>query len=264
MSHVIPGSPRWEQLVTQGILRDGTRNWFLGDAALEIVPIREETPETWAALRQYGDAIGVSDESLRKYRNVAAWWAPQDRVRAAWKVHHMLVGRKDLIRDGMTVTQASDALGYRNVGRTGPQADTASRVAAARDYLADPEVAREVMSDPDTARDLVAAAPEHIAAAQVERHRRIREQVAPPGSPEAQQREAENTRYEVLNTLERMIALRTAAAKLAGLGRITPAETEMLAHEAGLTLAAVQWLAALDPRGVDVSEDMADWLGGQE
>jgi hypothetical protein len=156
---VQPGSARWQELVQQGIIRDGQRNWFLGDAALEIAPIGENGAHNGseANLQQYADEIGVEFGSLNVYRKVAHAWPPVNRVTGtSWKVHSQLMGSKGLIRPGMTVTQAAAALGQKNVGRTGPKADIKDRVAAARDYMTDPEVAREVMADPDVAEAILA------------------------------------------------------------------------------------------------------------
>jgi hypothetical protein len=159
---VVPGSPRWIELVTQGIIKTADRNWFLGKAALEIAPMGDNGVNngTEASLQQYADEIGVEYASLQIYRKVAASWPPVTRVTGTpWKVHHMLMGRKDLIRPGMTVTQAALVLGQKNTGRTGPRADVEARVAATRDYLASPdipigqkaEIARELLTDPEVA-----------------------------------------------------------------------------------------------------------------
>lgn len=148
---VQPGSPRWQELVQQGIIRDGGRNWYLGDAALEIAPVGENGAHNGSQdnLRQYADEIGVEYHSIMEYRRVSDSWPPNNRVvGTSWKVHAQLTSRPDLIRPGMTVTQAAEALGQKNVGRTGPTAGFPARVAAARDYMSDPEVAREVMADP--------------------------------------------------------------------------------------------------------------------
>lgn len=166
---VQPGSARWQELVQQGIIRDGGRNWYLGDAALEIAPMGENGAHNGSQdnLRQYADEIGVNYDSLRTYRDVAAAWPPPNRVGGTpWKVHEQLKSRKELIRSGMTVTQAAAALGQKNTGRTGPQAGVSDRAAAVRDYLADPEVADEVFSDPVTsqqARDIIDRRSEPVA-----------------------------------------------------------------------------------------------------
>lgn len=66
------------------------------------------------------DEIGVSVDSLRTYRDVAHAWPSPNRVGdTCWKVHQVLMGHQHLIREGMTVTEASNALGHHNTGRTG-------------------------------------------------------------------------------------------------------------------------------------------------
>ena len=145
---VEPGSERWRELVQQGIIKDADRNWFLGDAALEIAPMGDTRANSGALanLRDYSEEIGVAYESLMTYRTVAAKWPHSTRVLStAWKVHQMLMGRQELIRTGMTVTQAAAALGQKNTGRTGPMADVESRAAAVADLLTDPEVSSRAL-----------------------------------------------------------------------------------------------------------------------
>ena len=53
---VQPGTARWDELVMQGVIKDGERNWFLGDAALEIAPMggnNNGTDNVEANLREY-------------------------------------------------------------------------------------------------------------------------------------------------------------------------------------------------------------------
>lgn len=130
---VTPGSRRWNELVGEAIDRDRSRNWFLGDAALEIAPMGSDRSNTGAIanLTQYADEIGVGLSSLMEYRRVADAWPHTTRVACAWKVHQMLTTRPELIRPGMTVTQAHTALGQQTVGRTGPQSEPSARASAA-------------------------------------------------------------------------------------------------------------------------------------
>lgn len=72
----------------------------------------------------------------------------------------------------MTVTQAATALGHQNIGRTGPRADVTSKAAAAKEYLADPEVADEVMRNPGARTNIVQAQTR-----QQERSRSLQDQV---------------------------------------------------------------------------------------
>jgi len=130
---VRPGSDRWNQLVAIGIVKDADRNWFLGDAALEIAPATWDkmldgtsTPafssgeEALLTLHQYANAIGADHYRLALYRQTAAYWPPETRVEGtSWKVHQMLVRHQALIKPGMTVTQAHEALGHSTAGRGG-------------------------------------------------------------------------------------------------------------------------------------------------
>jgi hypothetical protein len=170
---VQPGTARWAELVRGAIDREASRNWYLGDAALEIAPMAAGSDTqvsdqpyhngASAALRQYADEIGAEYNTLLAYRRVAAAWPDANRLAStSWKVHQILASRPELIQPGMTISEAAKAAGQRNVGRTGPQSPPEDRAAAAADYLADPEVARQAMAamDPQAraglARDILA------------------------------------------------------------------------------------------------------------
>lgn len=155
---VEPGSARWKELVAQGIIKDGDRNWFLGDAALEIAPMGRDGVNNGSTenLERYANEIGVKAKSIQHYRDVASAWPPPTRVGGtSWKVHQMLSGRQDLIRPGMTVNRAVEALGgyqpSRGAGSPQPE-DTSEesqkfiweRAEQARNALADPEVAKVI------------------------------------------------------------------------------------------------------------------------
>src|SRR4051794_15588495 len=99
MSALEPGTARWAELVQQGILKDGQRNWFLGDAALEIAPMGADRSNNGrdALLAQYADEVGIEPNSLRLYRQVASAWPPDTRVSGtSWTVHRTLMGRPEL------------------------------------------------------------------------------------------------------------------------------------------------------------------------
>jgi hypothetical protein len=154
---VQPGSARWTELVREGIARDGNRNWFLGDAALEIAPMGENGTHNGAEenLRQFADEVGIQFATLNVYRKVAAAWPPVNRITGtSWRVHHQLMGHQELISEGMTVSGAAKALGHSNVGRTGPRATAEDRAAAAAEFLADPDVAAAL--DPAARAELAA------------------------------------------------------------------------------------------------------------
>jgi hypothetical protein len=123
---VQPGSARWKQLVREAIRLDATvtraltaRNWFLGDAALEIVPMGESSVHTgaWAALARFADEIGIEFNALRNCRAVARAWPPPTRVGGvAWSVHQVLAAEnhRHLIEPGMNHPQARAALDARH------------------------------------------------------------------------------------------------------------------------------------------------------
>ena len=265
---VVPGSPRWKQLVDQGIIKTGDRNWFLGDAALEIAPMGEDGVNNGALanLRRYADEIGIEYTSLYVYRSVAAAWSPVNRVTGTpWRVHQALMREKNrhLIRPGMTVTQAADALGHKNTGRTGPKADVGSRAAAVRDFLADPEVAKEVFADPDAAGDAVRAAYVPLASAMQDHDQRQRDKAVPPGSAEEKTREREQQAYEVLEVMQRMHQLISATGKLAGLGTLPAATVEMIVPLAERTKVAAEYLIALGDSNVSLEDELAEILKGE-
>ena len=138
---VRPGTARWSELVESGIAVTSTRNWVLGDAALEIAPMSTVGVSTGALdnLRRYAEEIGLTFEALRNYRNVSASWSNATRVASTcWKVHQMLASRPELIRSGMTVTQAHAAMGQSTAGRTGPNSSPQARARQTLDNLADP------------------------------------------------------------------------------------------------------------------------------
>jgi hypothetical protein len=173
------------------------------------------------------------------------------------------MNQQSLIRPGMTVSQAATALGHKNTGRTGPQADIGSRAAAVRDYLADPEVAKEVFSDPDAAGDAVRAAYAPLAQAMHEEDRRMYDKAVPPGSAEEKTREAEKQAYEVLEVMQRMHQLITATGRLAALGTLSPEQVELIVPLALRAKVAVEYLAALDTSNASLEDELAKILEGE-
>lgn len=151
MTGITPGSDRWRELIEMG--RDAVaraeesiseRNWRLGDAALEIAPIGDGRVNNGAlaALETYANEIGVTAESLRSYRALAAQWPHDTRVSCAgWKVHQILAreDRQHLVHAGMTVTEAHRAADQSTIGRTGPRSSPEQRARQTLDNLADPE-----------------------------------------------------------------------------------------------------------------------------
>jgi hypothetical protein len=119
---VQPGTARWKELVKTGIIVDGQRNWYLGDAALEIAPIGDDEAHNGRNenLARYAEEIGVNVGSVQAYRKVSAAWPPGNRVPGtAWKVHQLLMapGYQEKIRKNMPVSQANVVLGRSNAGR---------------------------------------------------------------------------------------------------------------------------------------------------
>lgn len=143
MTAVRPGSRRWDELRDGAMARDADRNWFLGDAALEIAPMGDDHTRTGVLdnLRRFAEETGVGFDVIRECRRVADAWPDANRLAStSWKVHSILASRPHLIREGMTVTQAHAAAGQSTTGRTGPQAGAKAKANAALDLLADPFV----------------------------------------------------------------------------------------------------------------------------
>ncbi len=166
-SPVKPGSKRWKELVTAGIVKDADRNWFLGDAALEIAPIGDHGVNNGNEdnLRRYAHEIGVGYESLDAYRKVAAGWPEGTRVPSApWKVHQMFLGRQDKLitategGDHITVTRAHEILGHSTAARQ-PLAERPERQPITRE-----EISEAIKADPKAVTDALKADPEFAAA----------------------------------------------------------------------------------------------------
>jgi hypothetical protein len=121
---VQPGTERWTQLVTEARAKDAARNWFLGDAALEIAPMggnNNGTDDVEGNLRKFAEEIGVAYRSLCTYRDVASAWPSPTRVgNVGWSVHRELAAHQHLIRDGMTVAQAQAAVESERVKNQPP------------------------------------------------------------------------------------------------------------------------------------------------
>lgn len=83
----------WEELVTEGIAtvraRDGAQ-WHLGDLAARV-----EVTYAEHDIDDYGEAIGVSASTLRRYRDVARAYEPATRVADVSWSHHRLVAARD-------------------------------------------------------------------------------------------------------------------------------------------------------------------------
>jgi hypothetical protein len=125
MTRVQPGTARWAELIREAIRLDGQRNWFLGDAALEIAPMGDGPGPNGGAnadLEQFAGEIGVEYHSLLAYRQVAARWEFNTRVsNTGWTVHRMLVTHPELIRPGMTMPEAREALSQQRDEQQPPE-----------------------------------------------------------------------------------------------------------------------------------------------
>lgn len=150
---VEPGTQRWEDLAATCEEIIGEKNWVLGDAALEVAPSRGAgrpiDTQVSINLQRFADRIGVNYNSLLSYRRVADTWTKAERYApdvTPWKVHQQLASRKDLIRAGMTVSEAAVAMGQRNDGRTGPQSTPEARGTQTDRNLGDRAV-RQAMLD---------------------------------------------------------------------------------------------------------------------
>lgn len=235
---VKPGTARWTELVREAIARDGSRNWFLGDAALEIAPMSTNGTNNRAQdnLQQFADEIGVSWESLDNYRKVAAAWSADTRVSGtSWKVHQMLAGRQELIKPGMTVTQAHTALGQRNIGRTGPRSSAQDRARQVVASLGDPEVRAQLLDEPG-----MDSALERLQADQVhEDAKRHAQQKADAGEPVGWQPRTAAERQQRVEQIEsesptaRYFDQAEAATDLSGVLNRTATTAERFTHQIG-------------------------------
>jgi hypothetical protein len=114
---VQPGSARWAELVQETIRIDASRNWFIGDACLEIAPvgIRGVPGGITPILQQFADETGIGIHTLMTCRHVAWAWPPETRVAGTgWSVHMVLApaAYRHLIEPGMTVRRARAVAGH--------------------------------------------------------------------------------------------------------------------------------------------------------
>lgn len=118
-SRVVPGTQRWDELVSTGNAKVSDTNWFLGDAALEIAPMGEDNSNNGAMadVEQFASEVDVNPGTMRIYRDVAAAWPPPNRIGTSWRVHDVLKADKHrhLIREGMTVREAREAVGSSSI-----------------------------------------------------------------------------------------------------------------------------------------------------
>lgn len=132
---VEPGSARWHELIAEAIRRDAHRNWFLGDAALEIEPMshRQGGHARQDALARFAAETGIALETLRNYRATASAWPPASRVEGvSYSVHQRLTPRPHLIRPGMTYSQAQAELEAAVVAEAAARGAATRAAAAAR------------------------------------------------------------------------------------------------------------------------------------
>lgn len=140
---VQPGTGRWTELVSEAKARDAARNWYLGDAALEIAPMGDDHGRNggYENLEKFAEEVGLPFASIREYRRVASMWPHDKRLSStSWTAHSMLTARPELIRPGMTVTEVYEALGRSVNSRRHPEEDSETKVQKVTEYLEDPEV----------------------------------------------------------------------------------------------------------------------------
>lgn len=123
---VKPGSKRWKELVEQGLAVTSGRNWFIGDAALEIAPMTEHGTNQWTMkekaggalhdlLEMYAEEVGLQVQTLVDCRKVSSAWPVNKRVNGtSWFVHKVLMSKdvQHLVKSGLTSREA-EALGGR-------------------------------------------------------------------------------------------------------------------------------------------------------
>lgn len=172
---VTPNTPRWAELVRMGTGAVSTRNWILGDAALEIAPIggaqgkRNDLPQPGGKssndelLAQYAEEVGITPRTLRACRETAMAWPPESRtVKTSWKAYSIMNAKDNqhLLVDGMTTTEAFMALGQKHPGRSKDERDAELQAARA-------EAAAEARAEAEAkaAKDREAAKAEALASA---------------------------------------------------------------------------------------------------
>lgn len=104
----------WQELVSEGRRIESGRNWALGDLALEV-----QTSYGENTLERFADEIGVSFDSLKQYRFVAARYENGRRLpHLNWSVHQAFAAlddRHDVLasRPVWTVAAARDFVAHR-------------------------------------------------------------------------------------------------------------------------------------------------------
>jgi hypothetical protein len=134
---------RGKELVAQ----EGDIKWQLGDLALTVAPMGERTGPNGSTepLARFAEDIGVEFSTLQGYRQVAAAWEFDARAsNTPWTVHRILLNHQDLLKPHMTVTQASNALGHKNIARA-PVGDPTVVVPEIR--AATPEQRKKILRD---------------------------------------------------------------------------------------------------------------------
>ncbi|MFJ8636433.1 DUF6192 family protein [Streptomyces sp. NPDC093568] len=100
---------RYDELVAESRLLVETErdtHFKLGDNALEIEPLQakggarsamgEDVQSVQETLRRFADDVGVNVASILSYRNTAAHWPPEQRVKGvSLDVHRILIGHPD-------------------------------------------------------------------------------------------------------------------------------------------------------------------------
>lgn len=83
----------WEDVISDGLTAREAKDssqWILGDLAVEVEKLFP------GRLDEFGSKIGVSKETLRRYKVVSLAWPPEKRLPFLSHRHHqILAGRKD-------------------------------------------------------------------------------------------------------------------------------------------------------------------------
>ena len=133
------GGAEWRELVQRARSLVSRNNWNLGDTALRIAPIGERGGDYTSfdtrvsklreeKLRRFAEETEIPYQSLRAYRFTASRWPEGRRLSlVSHRAHVELQGlpdRFDLIRPGLTVTEARELAHTSTSGRGGLPAPT--------------------------------------------------------------------------------------------------------------------------------------------
>lgn len=228
---------QWDEKVARGralVTEINDRKWELGDLANEVCPATGNGVRNDDTLGKFADEIGLTRESLKKYRYVAARWAAGTRVPAqTWTTHRMLAERDDrfdvIAEQTWTYNSLSDRLGrLPNPSRQRePQVadheamveairanpETAKAAAAALNY-AEPQVKREAFQRLSGDREVTEDASTRMVASTNLEKASADSRFAGKAAQKKEQREAEAKSRHTLRFLDADMHLGSAVAHL--------------------------------------------------